>query len=269
MVKITDLQKKNITSYYGKMPNQSLASMVGIKEKALIYNAHKLGLKFNRKVFSPNSKYSINHNYFNVPSYNNSYWAGFIAADGCVRKRTRNRWSLTMQLARKDRLALEELKRQLSYDGPILDKIRIPKEGDLIKTVRENSILSFNSYNIVGDLDRFWNITPCKSLTLEPPSDEIIDGLAIAYIIGLLDGDGYINYSQMKVGWLGTETLLLWVKRTLEDVLNISIPANVLKGQSNIYRFTISGSMARLVRSVLLDIPLDFRLNRKWQIVEN
>lgn len=31
-------------------------------------------------------KYSYNDNYFRTPNLENSYWAGFIAADGCVYK---------------------------------------------------------------------------------------------------------------------------------------------------------------------------------------
>ena len=31
--------------------------------------------------------YATNKEYFNIPTIENSYWAGFLAADGCLWKR--------------------------------------------------------------------------------------------------------------------------------------------------------------------------------------
>ena len=52
-----------------------------------------------------------NETFFEKPSRVNSYWAGFIAADGCVYRNT-----LKITLSKKDKAHLEALSSQLNED---------------------------------------------------------------------------------------------------------------------------------------------------------
>ena len=62
--------------------------------------------------------YTQNENFFSEPNDKNSYWAGFIAADGGIEK-TSNR--LRIGLSIKDRELLEVFAQQVEFTGPITD----------------------------------------------------------------------------------------------------------------------------------------------------
>lgn len=147
-------------------------------------------------------------NYFEVPTVENSYWAGFIAADGSVAHGNQNH--LTVELHCRDRETLEGLAATLRFKGEIKD--RVQKDGTPKSTV------SLSSAKTMSDLRRVYNITPRKSLTLIPPN--LVDESHIkASIVGYIDGDGSIG--MWKTGYkdqrgpalkvLGTKEMLEWV----------------------------------------------------------
>jgi hypothetical protein len=69
--------------------------------------------------------YNLNTAYFSEPTIRNSYWAGFIAADGCLTRKG----ALRIALSIKDREHLEKLKSELNFSGPIRDGLTTTPGG--------------------------------------------------------------------------------------------------------------------------------------------
>lgn len=62
------------------------------------------------------SKYVHNRNFFHTPDTDNSYWAGFLAADGTVQPANQ---AIVLNLAQKDVLHVEAFKAATHFTGPV------------------------------------------------------------------------------------------------------------------------------------------------------
>src|SRR5690606_13170770 len=105
----------------------------------------------------------FNRQYFATPNTTNSYWAGFIAADGCVGGRGN---SISIVLSKQDQEHLEKFKVSAQLPQPITNFSK--------KSPRSESNYEYSSLVVVceewaRDLLTNFNITSKKSLTLEPP----------------------------------------------------------------------------------------------------
>lgn len=101
---------------YGTLTAREIGHCLNRRREAVKDKARRLGLRSDaRKMFDRSPacgvrKYSIDQSYFHEPNVANSYWAGFIAADGCVGSRDR---ALIIMLDRKYSLA----KQAMSFYG--------------------------------------------------------------------------------------------------------------------------------------------------------
>jgi hypothetical protein len=203
----------------------------------------------------------INRNAFSKPlALKACYWAGFIAADGNLRKSGAK--EITLALNIKDKNHLFGLKNYIKYRG----KIRLRNYLSSGKICR----ISFTNAKIYDDLMKNFNIIPKKSLILNPPKN-LTNKQSLAYIIGYIDGDGYITsflskgrtIKQLKFDILGTKELLFWIKEKLS--LQSS---NLLKlSNKNTYRLSVGGNIkaGKILRSLKkVKVP---KLQRKWRIV--
>jgi hypothetical protein len=156
----------------------------------------------------------INYSFFSKPNEINSYWAGFIAADGCIIDTDRSK-RLSINLSSKDKNHLVLLSNLL--DVPLYTYKT--KQHDV-------SRLSLRSNKLCLDLENNFNITPRKSLTLKPP--KLSAKLQRSFISGYFDGDGSLyvirnkRYTYPGLSILGTEAMLLWIQQhILENVSEI------------------------------------------------
>ena len=137
-------------------------------------------------------RYDVNHDFFKKENERSLYWAGFIAADGCVKQRIgRNdfRYELSIGLSSKDHNHLEKLASDIEYNGPvrkfmIKNSKRNPKWNDT-----EKSEIQISSKDIFDDLDKY-NIVPRKSLIYAFPKHLVGNPLVHHFIRGYFDGDG-------------------------------------------------------------------------------
>jgi len=151
---------------------------------------------------------TLRHDAFSVQSPEADFWAGFIAADGCINKDA----GLELCLANKD-LAFLSLFRD--WVGS-LHKLttRIYSDG------RVGCRLSFSSKKIVEDLEQFYSITPAKTHTLQPPQRQ-----SLYFVAGYFMGDGTLTYSparppreaQWRAAFVGTEVFLDWVSTYFQE----------------------------------------------------
>ena len=114
-MKWSDEEISYLTSNFGLVKAQQIAEKLGRTKDAVHKKAQYLGLKGDRGI---NRKYTHNENYFTTVSLDSAYWAGFIAADGCI-----TNGYLKIMISIVDSNLLENLKEAIKYSGPVyIDK---------------------------------------------------------------------------------------------------------------------------------------------------
>ena len=236
---------------------------LNINYKSLYYFKKKYNLLENTRGKSVNSRkhreYYINDNFFEIPNLINSYWAGFIAADGNISKDYRQ---LSFGLASKDKIILENLLKDTNSNYIIRD----------YKSHGHDCVsITIMSPKICNDLLLNFNITDNKSLTLIHPNleNELID----AFIIGYLDGDGSIGLYESKkqkslqISLLGTYSICEWIKYRFSTLYEKEIGTifHDKRHNENTFSYTITDKSARFIFEHLYTISVP-KLNRKWNI---
>lgn len=154
---------------------------------------------------------NFDENFFSEPNLENSYWAGFIAADGCV-YHGGGKHKLSIALKSTDEEHLKSLQSIIGA-GTLHRGWSYSKERD---KVYHNVRYVLYSKTICSDLKRVFNVTERKSLTLEPPI-----GLkavnALAFVAGYIDGDGSYTKSGTRpiLKIAGTRSMLEWIVRSV------------------------------------------------------
>ena len=138
-----------------------------------------------------------------INSEENSYWFGFLCADGCIHQGQYD-YRIELGLCKQDYGHLVKYKNFIGKDNKISYR---PKT----KSYRYN----FRDKKVHNDLIAT-GCTPAKSLTLEFPSYNIIPKRLMRHFIrGYFDGDGSIWYSNKTCGGsiLGTKNFLLGLQK--------------------------------------------------------
>lgn len=204
--------------------------------------------------------YNVDDFFFNTPNELNSYYAGFIAADGHICSRNSEKRTLKIGLSSKDSKWLTTFKEKIKSESPIKNRIQ--------KKTYELTEISITSKQIVDDLRSNFNVVPRKSLILEPPSIKE-QNLKYAFICGYIDGDGTIFLSKrneftktLHLSILGTKRICEWIKNTFDELTNKCGKIN-LKPNTHIYRLNYCCKAAREIIKVLSDVNVP-KLERKW-----
>lgn len=121
---------------------------------------------------------NVNHNIFDSDSNSVMYWAGFIAADGCIMGNT-----LQITIHEKDIDLIESFKNICS---PKISTIK-PKRGPYAG-------VAFRSSKIT-DLFRSFGITERKSLTFTPKGECVSSA---DFWRGMVDGDGTLCWTKNR-----------------------------------------------------------------------
>lgn len=220
----------------------------------------------------------VNEKFFSSLSLASSYWAGFIAADGCVRYTEKGYPTLSIGLQASDLPHLERFKSDCGAYNTNIGVYTInylKQDGTYAKVARMQ--LS-GVYSIVQDLFTIYNITPRKSFSLLPPNITTKENI-LAYIAGLIDGDGTIrvanvnaksNSNTLRIELCGaSEALLSWVASQMDFYYPLSsslasIEKSKVKGDQVKKTYSLTGSRASLLTLDVkkLQLPL---LQRKWE----
>ena len=200
-----------------------------------------------------NKKYIVNDQFFETDGFEQGYYAGILAADGCIVGNNANAISWSVQ--RRDRVVLEQFKSALNYTGVI---------RDYLSHGYPQSNLTITSSRLVNSLRDKYLLTPRKSLTLEPP--EILDlDTRNGFVKGLIDGDGTIgvyNGNELSMGICGTKPVVNFVLSEWERVTGESFSRAYKSGNRQLWAAKISNTKARRVFMYYSHLPLG--LNRKW-----
>lgn len=202
-------------------------------------------------------KYKFNKNSFTDKDLINSYWAGFIAADGNIKQPKYGQKILTITLAEKDKEHLEKFKNFLKSNKPIY--------------TFKNGACSFeiSSNDICNDLISNFNLKEKKTFDLLPPN--LNKNYALAYIIGYIDGDGciYINEkdNQIDLSITGTESILRYIENNFNKLTQDTSERTIYdKNQNQIYSIRWGKKRCRIIikelKAIVEQLPV---LNRKWK----
>lgn len=214
-------------------------------------------------------KHSVDENFFKEPNLINSFFSGNFAADGYIRKRGSN-YLFMWQVCTKDVIILENIKKYTKYTGAIRSYERKNYKKETLKQVSYMSVTCANQW--AEDLKNNFGIIPQKTLRMSPPnlSDEL---LKFAYIIGEIDGDGYVCYAKdnriiLRIFSCNTE-ILNWIKDVFASFLIKIDPSlkyelePIKRKNENCHTLWISGLKAAIIIDYLSQFPVP-KLERKW-----
>lgn len=217
-------------------------------------NTHRA--KRGLKPIKSNKFSRYNDDYFQIPNLKNSYWAGFICADGNI---SQTRDSLNINLDGKDWSHLRKLADELGCNNVGYNKDPRYQNTYIAR-------LSAYSGKICEDLERNFNIVPAKSLIAKPPVG-LSKEQELAFIAGYQDGDGSYSFSGTRptLMSIGTKEILEWILGRLgfsETQLYLNN-----KNQDLTFVFRIGGNKAIYARSryIDLDVPFLERKYRRWE----
>lgn len=221
-------------------------------------------LDISNDIYKPH-KYTFNERFFHIPNPINSYWAGYLAADGSIATPLNVRPKLRLELGNLDLEHLILFKKTLGYNGVIAPG------GNKGTSYVQITITE----DYMDDLALNFGVIPRKAHHLSPPK---LEGLAnrVAFLAGLLDGDGCVHISvinNLSVSYVSASvTAVEWYKEIMTELRLPSLRAKKeprihKESRAEAYRLTYVGAKAIALVKVMqalkrdLGIPI---LDRKW-----
>lgn len=164
-------------------------------------------------------KYNYNRDYFKQePNEEMCYWLGFLLADGCITGSHDRYHIIQVRVGDKDKEHVFKFGRCLGYsEDQLKEAIKTTIGGAYTK---DNICwsLDVSSTEIVQDVARY-NILPKKSMK-EKPYIFDSESLQLAYIRGIIDGDGWISSPDnrnKKMGVCGSKEVCEYIRNFLSQ----------------------------------------------------
>lgn len=211
-----------------------------------------------------NKKYTCNENIFSTFTKESCYWAGLLAADGCIyqRKDTDSKYII---LCLTDKELVENFNKFIEYTRPVTyiqKPVGFGKDKTYVTNTWEVRCLS---NKICSDLESNFNITSNKTYTFTP-SSKIPQNLIKYFILGFIDGDGSISYyttntgrKQFNLSITGTLEIVHYVMKYWNKE-NLKILQRYPERNVNNYTLSVSGNDQLLV--FLNELYSDIDINK-------
>lgn len=270
--------ESNIYKYWTKEEDEKITELVNqatpLKEIAIMMSrsytscagrSSLLGL-YNK--YTGPSKHSVNELFWDTPNELNCYYAGALAADGCIQlnnKRFEYSGVLSWETHVSDKIILDSFKENTGYTGEVQTFTR--KGGFLHSALRIYSPV-WNK-----NLIEKFNIVPKKTFRTYPPND-ISESLLFCWLIGYIDGDGTIFLDKNKNTFAikvtsSSEKLVFWIYNFLKERFKqqlrnkpVSIPRKLK--YANCWEISVCGTRAFCLYAYLRQYNLP-KLKRKWE----
>lgn len=262
-----DLQK--LTSEYPSKGPRALAEEMGRTYGAVQSKAASLKLKcvtsHERSTQSRANSNPVNYRLFHDGGEVAAYIAGFIWADGTVRK---DGYSVKIGLHRQDEPLLETFKRYLNSNHAITrTEARITPRG---LNAGPSSEVNFCSKRLVEVLTSKYELRPAKSyqnLSFPAVNREELS----AFVRGYWDGDGYISQGQEGpvIGFLGTPLFVQGLQDAL--VRELGLPRHQIHNTDSERTRKITWAAKSDVLRIagwLYRNKRDLYLPRKWEVYQ-
>lgn len=184
---------------------------------------------------------------FKIPNEESLYWAGFLAADGCV-----SGSYLHLNLQDRDSAHIEKIKNWLNVECKIRQR---PNQSKVIQIWNKQIISSLIQYGI----------TPRKSLTYKPGPMCLNSP---DFWRGMIDGDGCLSQSSAPyrypvVSFCGSYGACESFRAFVNTFCKSKAKANKRK---NIYQISYSGKYAIQIMQKLYGNNPKFYLDRKYEL---
>jgi len=248
-----------------------IAKKYNVSKSTIIYYFKKLNISYVKKIRS----YSVDHNFFSNETEESFYWAGFLAADGCIsiRKNFNNK-NVILNLGQNDLDHLIKFKNAIKSFHPIKKKTTLNSNLNANWNDRDGYTITIGSHQMVKDLERF-NIVPNKTKIYDLPQWLMKHELINHFLRGYFDGDGCFYKvkmgkksgkvsDQFRISFAGNFNFLNNVGNIISSVLNISNKSINFNGSINV--LTYGGNNLTLkVGAFLYKDALSF-LERKYNL---
>ena len=227
-------------------------------ERRALY--HWLDILGKEKTVGGAIKYHYDRTRFKqILTEEDAYWLGFITADGCI---IEGKW-LQLQLAAID---YEHLVKFGRYMGLAEEEINeIIKDGYGGAYTRDNPIVNIKicSLEIIANLQD-------KGVTARKSGSEIpyicsTPELELAYIRGLIDGDGYIRSTQYGMGIVGSQDICSYIQQYITNYI-CDISTNHIHKHRIIYKLELAGRLQTTKILQALYNNATIYLDRKYQL---
>lgn len=241
-----------------------LLSMLNRKtHKAINQKAAAMGLKGEFAC----RKHSVDAKFWDVPNPINSYWAGFMAADGCLLENGSSQ-TLACQLAIIDKSHLELFAKHCFSSHPVRE---VKPDGFPGATGTAQLQISCPFWK--ESFEKIWAITPRKTQTLSLPN--LPDNLMDYWLAGFVDGDGcystFGNRFSCSLCCMDDRPLEFfrnWINKRFLDPKRIKPQSRVIGNSRNKLRtFTRVGEEAVRTAHHLMSLPCP-HLRRKYEKVK-
>ncbi len=168
-----------------------------------------------------NDKYSCDLEFWSKPNAINSYWAGFVCADGYLSK---TKYNFVLGLGSQDLNHLQRFKNDIKFNG----KIHIYRKQMSVAHLSVNKCK-----NWYPALANNFGIVPGK-MNRVPPIN-LSEYLKWCYLIGYIDGDGSIFVDKRPKQTLlkivissGISKVLDWIRNLIESKFNKNLARTVI-----------------------------------------
>lgn len=194
---------------------------------------------------------ALKHDCFTKQTPEADFWAGYIAADGCI---VGSRIQLSCM--QSDREFLGKFRRWVGSQHKI-------SQGLSNKTSTCHCQLAFKSEQMIADLGAYYNIRPRKSLNAIPPTRE-----SLHFVAGLWMGDGHISWANRRqhytCGFCGSKEMMEWVRHYFSD-----LTAGKVTPTGPIYEFAVGGreNAPKVLQRIFHSAP--FVLDRKYKLYQD
>lgn len=226
--------EKEAIKYYNEHPN---CSKIEIMKKFNIGRTTTLDNWLRICGFSSERHYRYHYNrkfFQQEPNEIMCYWLGFLLADGCVTGSHNRYYIIQLRVGEKDKEHIWKLAEHLGYS--------LEEANQAINTTiggsyaRDNICYSLDicSTSMVKDVEKY-NIVPKKSMKEKPYIFET-EELQLAYIRGIIDGDGWISSPTNKnkrMGVCGSKEVCSYIRDFLSQYTNEYVSPIYVKQKNN------------------------------------
>lgn len=266
-----------LSELYKKHQSASIVGdILGVSKSIILRNLKENNIPIRK------NKNDVNHSYFKYDTPEVFYWAGFMAADGCVQNPHDKRFSVSLSLSSTDHGHVQKFKETIGFGGPISvsmvkGKWKDPNNHSLGKYKdSQKSEISFLSKEMFDDLARF-NIVPKKSLIYTFPEFVINHKYKNHFMRGYFDGDGsffFVKSKNHKTGkekptiqkyfsLRGTVDFLTVYRNILETECVLPVRTNPIRfNKTGILDYGGNGVLAKIEQFLFQNATV--YLDRKW-----
>ena len=243
--------------YYLDHPNEPLANTIriyGIKGDTLKRRLNVIGENYEKR-----TKRKFNRSIFHsLDTEEKAYWLGFILADGYINE---DKNFLRIKLMQADENHLQKFCTFIEEPDDIIKH----DTGGAYTKDNPCSFIEFDSKELIEDLKQY-NLRQNKS-GQEKPLNMPTEKMELAYLRGMIDGDGHIENGYFK--YVGSLESCQYMKNKFSKWYDFNPNNKYIYEHGTIFSFEIRSKKINDIFKNKIYKDATIYLNRKYQIVQS